>query len=154
MTATVPTLTIRRARPDDAATLHTLVRELAAEDGDPSDVRSTAGDWAGMLARPEVLVLLAERDGEPVGYVSAVRGLHLWNGADIVALDDLYVREGHRDAGVGRRLMARMAGLADGQVIRWEAHQDNTAAHRFYRRLGAVQRTKAIFSWQPAAAQA
>ena len=33
-----------------------------------------------MLARPDVLVLVAERDGVPAGYVSAVRRLHLWLG--------------------------------------------------------------------------
>ena len=58
-------------------------------------------------------MLLAERDGGPVGYVSAVRRLHLWTGGDVLALDDLYVRPGHRDAGIGRRLMAALAALAE-----------------------------------------
>ena len=59
-----------------------------------------------MLDRPEVVVLVAERGGEPVGYVCAVRRLHLWLGTDILTLDDVFVRDGHRDAGAGRLLMA------------------------------------------------
>ncbi len=65
-----------------------------------------------MLARPDVVVLVAARDGVPAGYVSAVRKLHLWLGRDILVLDDLFVRDGYRDAGVGRLLMTELAALA------------------------------------------
>jgi ribosomal protein S18 acetylase RimI-like enzyme len=151
MTTTAPTGTVRRAGPDDAATVLTLVREIAASEGDASDVASDLPTWTAMLARPDVLVLLAERDGEPVGYVSAVRRLHLWLGHDILGLDDLFVRDGHRDAGVGRLLMAELGALAaaEGLLVRWEVREDNVAAQRFYRRLGAVLRTKVIASWRP-----
>ncbi|SFK57643.1 GNAT family N-acetyltransferase [Geodermatophilus ruber] len=143
--------TVRRAGPDDAAAVLTLVREIAAHEGDVSDVRSDLATWTAMLARPEVLVLLAERDGEPVGYVSVVRRLHLWLGRDILGLDDLFVRDGHRDAGVGRLLMAELARIAAAEelLVRWEMREDNTAAQRFYRRLGATLRTKVIAAWQP-----
>lgn len=79
-----------------------------------------------MLARPDVVVLLTERDGEPAGYVSAVRRLHLWLGRGILGLDDLFVREGYRGAGVGHLLMTELAAL------------------RFYRRLGAELRTTVV----------
>jgi hypothetical protein len=46
-----------------------------------------------------VIVLLAERGGQAVGYVSALRQLHLWTGGDVLNLDDLYVRPGQRDGG-------------------------------------------------------
>ena len=98
---------VRRAGPEDAETVLTMVREIAALEGDASDVVSDLPAWTAMLARPEVVVLVARRDGHPAGYVSAVRRLHLWLGTDILVLDDLYVREGFRDAGVGRLLMLR-----------------------------------------------
>ena len=94
-------------------------------------------------------MLIAVRDGSPAGYVSAVRRLHLWLGTDILALDDLFVREGYRDAGVGRLLMRQLAALADGMLIRWEVQEDNVAAQRFYRRLGATLRRKVIAFWRP-----
>jgi ribosomal protein S18 acetylase RimI-like enzyme len=140
---------VRRAGPEDAETVLTMAREIAALEGDASDVASDLPTWTAMLARPDVVVLLAHRDGHPVGYVSALRRLHLWLGTDILALDDLYVREGYRDAGVGRLLMRELAALADGMLIRWEMQEDNVAAQRFYRRLGATLRRKVIAAWRP-----
>lgn len=142
---------VRRAGPEDAATVLEMVREIAAHEGDVSDVSGTPDTWAAMLARPDVVVLIAERDGRPMGYVSAVRKLHLWLGTDILVLDDVYVRESSRDAGVGRLLMTRLAALAAPEqlLIRWEMREDNVAAQRFYRRLGASLRTKVIAFWRP-----
>jgi ribosomal protein S18 acetylase RimI-like enzyme len=140
---------VRRATPEDAETVLTMVREIAALEGDASDVVSDLPVWTAMLARPDVVVLIADRDGRPAGYVSAVRKLHLWYGTDILALDDLFVREGYRDAGVGRLLMRELAALADGMLIRGEVQEDNVAAQRFYRRLGATLRTKVIAVWRP-----
>ncbi len=142
---------VRRAGPDDAATVLTMVREIAAHEGDASAASGTPESWAAMLARPEVVVLIAERDGVPVGYVSAVRRLHLWLGRDILGLDDLFVRDGYRDAGVGRLLMTELAALAAPEqlAIRWEVGEDNVAAQRFYRRLGATLRRKVVAFWQP-----
>ena len=144
---------VRRAGPEDAAVVLTMVREIAAHEGDASDVAGTPESWAAMLARPDVVVLLAERDGVPAGYVSAVRRLHLWLGRDIYALDDLYVRDGYRDAGVGRLLMREMArvALAEDLLLRWEMQERNVAAQRFYHRLGASLRTKVIAAWSPEA---
>jgi ribosomal protein S18 acetylase RimI-like enzyme len=142
---------VRRAGPDDAQTVLAMVREIAAHEGDVSDVASDLDTWTAMLARPDVVVLLAERDGVPAGYVSAVRRLHLWLGRDILVLDDVFVRDGYRDAGVGRLLMTEMAALAAPErlLLRWEMREDNVAAQRFYRRLGATLRTKVIAFWQP-----
>ena len=146
---------VRRAGPGDAAVVLDLVREIAAHEGDVSDVASPRETWARMLARADVVVLVAERDGEPVGYVSAVRRLHLWLGEDILALDDVFVRPAARDAGVGRLLMLELARLARDErlAIRWEMRADNLAAQRFYARLGATLRPKVMAFW-PTSAQA
>ncbi|MCF6506977.1 GNAT family N-acetyltransferase [Blastococcus sp. MG754426] len=142
---------VRRAGPGDAAAVLAMVREIAAHEGTPDAVAGGLGTWTTMLARPDVVVLLAERDGEPAGYVSAVRRLHLWLGRDILGLDDLFVRAGYRDAGVGRLLMTELGALAarEGLAVRWEVREDNVAAQRFYRRLGADLRTKVVAFWRP-----
>ncbi|MCW3845127.1 GNAT family N-acetyltransferase [Micromonospora yasonensis] len=142
-------ITIRRAGPADAATVHTLVTEIATHEGDAEHVTVTAARWAELLDRDDVTVLLAERSGEPLGYVSAHRRLHLWSGRDILALDDLWVRAAARNAGVGRTLMLALARTAadEGLVIRWEVKPQNEAAQRFYRRLGARLRTKMVVGW-------
>ena len=145
-------VTVRRAGPEDAATVLTMVREIAAHEGDASDVRSDLDTWTAMLGRTDVVVLVAERDGAPAGFVSAVRRLHLWLGRDILSLDDVFVRDGFRGAGVGRLLMTELGRLAaiEGMAVRWEMREDNVEAQRFYRRLGATLRRKVIAFWQPA----
>ncbi|MFC0029970.1 GNAT family N-acetyltransferase [Micromonospora chaiyaphumensis] len=145
------TITIRRACPDDAPVVDTLVREIAAHEGDSAHVHVTASGWRDLLGRADVTVLLAERAGEPLGYVSAQRRLHLWTGGDILALDDLYVRAQARDGGVGRELMTALARCAavDRLTIRWEVKPENVAAQRFYRRLGARLFTKVVAGWPP-----
>lgn len=145
-------VTIRRATPADAADVATMVAEIAAHEDQTAHVHAGAAQWRALLERPGVIVLLAERDGQTVGYVSALRQLHLWTGGDVLNLDDLYVRPGHRDGGVGRRLMAALAALAAAEqlLIRWGMEVDNVDAQRFYRRLGATLRPKILAAWTPA----
>jgi ribosomal protein S18 acetylase RimI-like enzyme len=152
-TASYASVTTRRATRDDAAEVAAMVREIAAHEDQSVHVHVDEALWADLLDRPDVTVLLAERDGAAVGYVSAIRQLHLWTGGDVLALDDLYVRPGHRDAGVGRRLMSALAALAepDRLVIRWGVEPDNVDAQRFYRRIGATLRPKVVATWPPSA---
>ncbi|MEV6287732.1 GNAT family N-acetyltransferase [Kribbella sp. NPDC051770] len=143
--------TIRRAVPADAELVRTLIGEIADHQDEGQYVTVTAARWRELLADDAVTVLLAEQDGEPAGYVSAVRRLHLWSGGDVLALDDLYVRERHRSAGIGRLLMLELARQADGLTITWGMRVENEAAQRFYARLGATLRTKVLAAW-PASA--
>jgi ribosomal protein S18 acetylase RimI-like enzyme len=151
--APTATLSIRRATPADAAEVTAMVGEIAAHEGQAAHVHVDEAGWRSLLERPEVIVLLAERGGAAVGYVSAVRQLHLWTGGDVLDLDDLFVRAAHRDAGVGRLLMADLARLAAPEqlTIRWGMEADNVDAQRFYRRLGATLRPKVLAAWPPAA---
>jgi ribosomal protein S18 acetylase RimI-like enzyme len=150
---TAADVTIRRATPADAADVAVMVGEIAAYEDQSAHVHVDVEQWRTLLARPDVTVLLAERAGAVVGYVSAVRQLHLWTGGDVLALDDLYVRPGHRNAGAGRQLMAGLAALAAPErlLIRWGMEVDNVDAQRFYRRLGATLRPKILAAWPPAA---
>ncbi|MCT2281265.1 GNAT family N-acetyltransferase [Micromonospora chalcea] len=142
---------IRQAGPDDAQVVDALVREIAAHEGESEHVGATPDRWREVLGRADVTVLLAERDGETLGYVSAQRRLHMWSGEDILALDDLFVRAEARDGGVGRRLMTALAerAAAERLVIRWEVKPENEAAQRFYRRLGGALFPKVVVRWLP-----
>ncbi|WP_210481133.1 GNAT family N-acetyltransferase [Naasia sp. SYSU D00948] len=149
MTAT--TITTRLATPDDADLVHLLVSEIAAHENSLDSVHATTDDWRGLLARPDVHVLLAFDRDTAIGYASMTRRLHLWTGGDILALDDLYVRQAARNRGVGRQLMTAVAQLAEPEqlLVVWGARADNEDGHRFYRRLGARIHTKAVISWTP-----
>jgi ribosomal protein S18 acetylase RimI-like enzyme len=141
---------VRLATPDDAETVGNLVGEFAAHQSQSDDVTGDVTTWRALLARPEVTILLAEVDEQPVGYVSAVRRLHLWTADDLVVLDDLYVRDGHRDRGIGLLLMHELSKRADNLTITWGVQPENHAAIRFYERLGATARTKVMCAWPPA----
>lgn len=144
---------IRRATASDAATVDTLVREIAAHEGDLEHVHTAAADWAALLGRDDVVVLLAEHEGRALGYTSAVRRLHLWSGRDVLAVDDVFVRPGARSAGLGRRLLAAMARHAapNRLTITWGVEPDNVRAQGFYAGLGASLRAKVVAGWTPEA---
>ena len=143
---------IRQATVADASALDDMVRELAAHEGDLDHVRVAADGWRELLARADVRVLIAEDETGPIGFTSTVRRVHLWTGGDLLALDDLYVRPGHRDKGVGGQLMTAVARLAaeDDLLVQWGVRLDNHAGQRFYARLGATLNTKMTASWAPA----
>ncbi|GAA1706196.1 GNAT family N-acetyltransferase [Kribbella yunnanensis] len=140
---------IRRAVRADAELVLTLMLELAGYQDEAKYVTATVPDWQDYLSRPEVVVLLAEVDGTPAGYVSALRRPYLWVGGDQLALDDLYVRSEFRDGGIGRALMLELARLAlpDRLPISWGLRLSNEAGYRFYERLGAKLVTKTAASW-------
>ena len=112
-----PTVTVRPARPDDEQAMGRLGALLVAEHHEFDPQRFIAplpllpkryGEFlVSQIARPEMLVLAAEREGELVGYAYA--GLE---GNDYMALRgpagvlyDLVVDPGHRRQGIGTALL-------------------------------------------------
>ncbi|WP_062436961.1 GNAT family N-acetyltransferase [Herbidospora daliensis] len=140
-------VTIRRAQAGDASTVRDLILALADHQNQADAV--TVTDLEGMLSRPEIVYLIAERDGRPVGYVSWLERTSFWSGDEYLALDDLFVAESERGNGIGERLMHAAADAAKGKVIRWEVAEANVAAQRFYERIGARLVSKKICRWQP-----
>ncbi|MEU4231225.1 GNAT family N-acetyltransferase [Nonomuraea sp. NPDC026600] len=140
---------IRRATPDDARTVHDLIRALAEHQDQPSAITVSVDDLKRMLARPEITYLIAERDGLAIGYVSWLQRIRFWSGENYLALDDLYVTGAERGRGVGEQLMRAIAEAADGRLIRWEVAEANVTAQRFYERIGATLISKKIGRWQP-----
>lgn len=147
----MPHTEIRRAVPADAETVLTMLQELAGYQDQLQYVTASVADWKGFLSRSDVIVLIASVDGKVAGYVSSLRRAYLWVGGDQLALDDLYVREQFRDAGVGRALMLELArhALPDRLPIGWGLRLENTAGYRFYERLGATLTTKTAAGWSP-----
>ena len=142
---------IRRAVVADAETVLTMIGELADYQDQLAYVAASVEDWQGFLGREDVIVLIAEVDGAAAGYVSSLRRSYLWVGGDQLALDDLYVREQFRDAGLGRMLMLELAryALPDRLTISWGLRLENEAGYRFYEHLGAKLTTRTVASWSP-----
>jgi GNAT superfamily N-acetyltransferase len=100
-----------------------------------------AGAAARMLGpEPVGCVLLAERGGAAVGYAAFAPVMWMDDRAPALMLSDLYVDAAARGAGVGRALMAALAGEARAVGARrviWTVWRRNAPAFAFYRALGA-----------------
>jgi GNAT superfamily N-acetyltransferase len=137
-------LNIRPATPADAATIASLVRELADYEKLLHEAKGTAEDFARELtAEPPVIhVLIAEWQGQPAGFA-----LYFFNFSTFVArpglyLEDLFVRPALRSHGIGRgllRALARIARERNCGRMEWAVLDWNEPALRFYQSLGARQ---------------
>ena len=148
---------IREAAEGDAGLLLELVGELAAHHGQAAFVATDAERLAAAIVTGRAAFLIAEANGDALGYLSWTRAYSIWSGGDYLNVDDLFVRAVARDRGVGRALMARFAAVAGAQGLRarWELQADNHDAARFYERLGAELQGKLIARWDgPALAAA
>ena len=131
---------IRMAQREDAGAVLRLIRELAEFEGLLHEVRAREADILrdGFGAQPRFECLLAEVDGEAVGFALYFHNYSTFEGRAGLYLEDIYVNERVRGLGLGRALMARLARLAiergcarfELSVLHWNP------AREFYRRLG------------------
>ncbi|MCW2811971.1 MAG: putative acetyltransferase [Friedmanniella sp.] len=134
---------LRPARAADVDRLHALVVELAVYEREPDAVRATPSDLAAALfgPQPAAYALVAEVDGEVVGFALYFYSFSTWEGVHGIYLEDLYVEPRHRGSGLGRALLAALAELALSRGlarVEWSVLNWNSPAVDFYRRMGAV----------------
>lgn len=143
-------VTIRRAVAGDEAEVLRCIRALADYEGAPEAVDATEESLRATLFRPEPVVhaLLAEQAGRVVGLALWFLNYSTWTGRSGIYLEDLFVEPGARGAGVGRRLMARLAAeaVAGGHArLDWSVLDWNEKAMGFYRAIGG----RHAAGWQP-----
>lgn len=137
------TVTIRPATPDDAATMLRFIRELAAYEREPDAVETTEPMLRDALfgASPAAEALIAEREGESIGFALFFHTFSTWTGRRGLWLEDLYVTPEARGSGAGAALLRALAGLALDRGcprLEWTVLDWNTPALEFYRAKGAV----------------
>jgi GNAT superfamily N-acetyltransferase len=135
-------LNIRPATPADAGTIATLVRELADYEKLLHEARATDEDFRRELTaeNPVIRVLIAEWDGEPVGFALYFFNFSTFVGRAGLYLEDLFVRPTMRGKGVGRALLRALARIArdrDCGRMEWAVLDWNEPALRFYQTLAA-----------------
>jgi GNAT superfamily N-acetyltransferase len=87
-----------------------------------------------------VILLVAEGDGDVIGYAAVSFDYSLWRGGLRAFLDCLYVRPESRGMAVGKLLFAAaMAEAAElgSKLMDWETPDWNARAETFYLGLGA-----------------
>ena len=142
LAATPPlsTTAIRPARPDDAPLLARMVDGLLASLGEPRFEFDASERLLrdGFGTEPRFKAIIAEQDGEPVGYALFWTIYDTELGAASLFLSDLMVVERARGRGIARDLMAEVARrtIAGGMPrMVWEVLEGNTRARAFYRRI-------------------
>jgi GNAT superfamily N-acetyltransferase len=95
---------------------------------------------------PRLFAWVASRDGRGLlGYATATSEYSTWNAREFLHMDCLFVKSGHRGAGIGAHLLASVLGFAHESGFKeaqWQTPHWNDDARRFYRRHGAVDHQK------------
>jgi GNAT superfamily N-acetyltransferase len=135
------TLTIRFAVPSDACTILRFIRGLAEYERTPDAVKATSAEIRAQMegSDPPFECLLAEYEGEPVGFALFFRNYSTWTGRCGLYLEDLFVLDEYRGRGIGGALMRRLGEVAaerGWERIDWAVLNWNTHAQSFYREYG------------------
>ena len=130
---------LRRATPDDLDAVAPLFDAYRRFYSQPGDLQRARDYLQERMTLGESVVLLAQRDGEVVGFTqlypifSSVRTARTW------LLNDLFVAEGARRFGVARALLDAAAAFAREQGaagLMLETMADNAPARALYRAAG------------------
>lgn len=136
-------VTIRPARREDSALIHSLVREIAEYEKLLHDVDATEESVVRILfgAEPRVFCDIAEWNGEPCGYALWFLNFSSFRGRHGIYLEDLFVRPSYRGRGIGKALLVNLARrcVAQGWTrFEWVVLDWNAPAIAFYKSLGAT----------------
>jgi GNAT superfamily N-acetyltransferase len=136
-------LIIRRARPDEAGLVLSLVRELAEYEKLLHEVEATEAMISEALFGSNVRLFcdIAEWNGEAAGFAVWFINFSTFSGRSGIYLEDLFVRPELRGKGIGKALLSHLAKecVANGwSRLQWSVLDWNTPSIEFYKSLGAV----------------
>ena len=95
--------------------------------------------------------LLIELDEKTVGYATFMRQFSTWNADFYLYLDCLYLRPNARRLGIGKNVMHYIQTFAKNNNcthIEWQTPDFNQKAISFYKKLGAIPKSKERFIWE------
>ena len=136
-----PALVVRNGSPADAALVHSMLVELAAELGIADKQTSNARDIEVALSGdpPDVHALIAEKNGRSVGMALVFLTYSTWRGQRGVYVQDLYVAREARGLRAGQMLLTAAAAWGadhDATHLRLSVDHTNGNAQSFYETVG------------------
>lgn len=138
-------LTIRPARPDDAAAIHAALLGIGETVGEVHKIKSTPDDIRrdGFGPQARFHTLIAEIGSEFAGMCLYFPIYSTWMGRPGAYVQDLFVAEKFRGLKVGEKLLRHLAcevRSRGGAYIELAVDTGNVAAQRFYERIGITHR--------------
>ena len=128
---------IRSAVPEDVGPILEMLQRLARHEGTPHPPRLTAEalrrDAFGAAACLDVLI--ASKNGEAVGFLTAYESYSSWEGGKTLHIGDLWVEPEMRGMGLGKFLIERIAQKFPARRIDVYVVRDNPS-RKFYERMG------------------
>ena len=136
-------LVIRRARPDEAGVVLSLVRELAEYEKLLHEVDATEKMLADALfgENPRLFCDIAEWNGDVAGFAVWFINFSTFSGRSGIYLEDLFVRPALRGNGIGKALLSQLAKECvanNWSRLQWSVLDWNEPSIAFYKSLGAV----------------
>jgi len=133
------TVTIRKIEEHDFPILIALFNEFALFEKLPEKMTNSVEQ---MLEEKDYLTgfVAMNNADEILGYVTYFFGYYTWIGKSLY-MDDLYVRQDFRGAGVGTKLINEVIAFAKAEKckkLRWQVSEWNQPAIDFYKSLGAA----------------
>ena len=99
----------------------------------------TAATWGGLLdPASSMFALVAEVDGQVVGFANCVLHANTWATAPVCYLQDLFTAPSARGQGVGQALIEAVATRAKRDAwhrVYWRTASDNVAAQALYDKM-------------------
>ena len=137
------TLRIRAGEKPDVHLIADLIRGLAQFERLEEQVTMSEEKLDRFMfgGRAYAETLIAEDDGQPVGFALFFHNFSTFLGQPGLYLEDLFVLPEGRGKGAGRKLLERLAQIAverDCGRVEWAVLDWNEDAIRFYKRLGAT----------------
>lgn len=136
------TLSIRPATPADLPLIAQFIRELADYEKLAHEVRFDESTLGQKLfgPRPYAEVIIGEIDDAAQGFALFFHNFSTFEGRPGIYLEDLFVRPEARGSGLGKALLAHLAGLCverDCARLEWSVLDWNEPSIGFYKSLGA-----------------
>nr|WP_315481122.1 GNAT family N-acetyltransferase [uncultured Undibacterium sp.] len=135
-------ISIRKAIPADAATIHGFIVELAVYEKAEHEVKASIAEIESSVfsANSPAKALICELNGVAIGFAVYFYNYSTWQGKKGLYLEDLYVSPKHRGLGAGKFLLRHLAQIAVDEGcgrFEWSVLDWNQPAIDFYNAVGA-----------------
>jgi GNAT superfamily N-acetyltransferase len=131
---------IRAAKPGDEQAIFSLIKELALYEKAPEQVSNSAEQLSQDLFKSFVCeAIVAENNKEIIGFALYYTAYSTWKGVSLY-LEDFYVKENHRNKGIGNMLFEKVVEIAKDKKVKrmdWQVLEWNSLALGFYEKKEA-----------------
>lgn len=131
---------IRAAKPGDEQAIFSLIKELALYEKAPEQVSNSVEQLSQDLFKSFICeAIVAEENTEIAGFALFYTAYSTWKGK-ILYLEDFYVKEKHRNKGIGNMLFEKVVEIAKDKKVKrmdWQVLEWNALALGFYKKKEA-----------------